>query len=171
MNIDLSVIPQNQLSGLRQTNPWAFAQPFAQMAQSGRNLQWLGATGTNLAIAETQALQKTRSKRILADFNAFEIQTANQLRETASADTFESLYNQNITGWINKTLNGDKQAGTPGLPDGVFKASVAQALEQDRLTRLRPISNEARVRRLKGGKGWGGGYNSFAATGIWCDIW
>ncbi len=29
---------------------------------------------------------------------------------------------------------------------------MAQALEQDRLTRLRPISNEARVRRLKGEK-------------------
>jgi len=152
MNVDFSVIQQSGGSGLRQTNQWAFTEPYRQMAQTGRNLQWLGATGTNLAIAETQALQKTRSKRILADFNAFEIQTANQLRETASADTFESLYNQNITGWINKTLNGDKQAGTPGLPDGVFKASVAQGLEQDRLTRLRPISNEARVRRLKGEK-------------------
>ena len=42
MNVDFSVIQQSGGSGLRQTNQWAFTEPYRQMTQTGRNLQWLG---------------------------------------------------------------------------------------------------------------------------------
>ena len=88
----------------------------------------------------------------LANFTAYEISTANKLRETAPADQFEALYNEDITSWINHTLNGNPQTGAKGLSKGLFKASVAQSLEAQRLTRLRPIASEARLRRLKAEK-------------------
>lgn len=55
MNVDLRYIQQSGNSGLRQANPGAFTQPFAQMAQTGRNLQWLGQKGAEFASAQ-QAL-------------------------------------------------------------------------------------------------------------------
>ncbi len=66
MNVDFSVIQQSGGSGLRQTNQWAFTEPYRRMAQTGRNLQWLGATGTNLAIAE----QDTQNTNLVNSTNA-----------------------------------------------------------------------------------------------------
>lgn len=151
-NIDRSVFQQNQKSGLRQTDPRAFTAGAQGLIQLGQGLQDVGDAGAKFALAENQALQTTRSQRILADFTAYEISTANKLRETAPADQFEALYNQDITSWIKNTLDGNAQTGAPGLSKGIFKTSVTQSLEAQRLTRLRPIANEARVRRLKSEK-------------------
>jgi len=152
MAINIDIQKQTRLSGLQHPYPRQFQQAGLALAQAGKGLQNIGTDIGNFALAETQALQTTRSKRILADFTAYEISTANELRETASADQFEALYNQNITSWINHTLNGNEQTGAKGLPKGIFKTSVAQALEAQRLTRLRPIASEARLRRLKAEK-------------------
>jgi len=149
MAIDYSVFRQTQKSGLRPTDSRAFTASATGLYQLGQSMQTVGDAGAKFALAETQALQTTRSKRILADFTAYEIATANKLRETAPADQFEALYNQDITSWIKNTLDGNAQTGAPGLSKGIFKTSVAQSLEAQRLTRLRPIANEARVRRLK----------------------
>ena len=151
-NIDRSVFQQTQKSGLKQTDPRAFTASASGLYQLGQSMQTVGDAGAKFALAETQALQTTRSKRILANFTAYEISTANKLRETAPADQFEALYNEDITSWINHTLNGNPQTGAKGLSKGLFKASVAQSLEAQRLTRLRPIASEARLRRLKAEK-------------------
>ena len=78
MAINIDIQKQTRLSGLQHPYPRQFQQAGLALAQAGKGLQNIGTDIGNFALAETQALQTTRSKRILADFTAYEISTANE---------------------------------------------------------------------------------------------
>ena len=73
MAINIDIQKQTQLSGLQHPYPRPFQQAGLALAQAGRGLQNIGTDIGNFALAEQEALQKTRSQRILANFTAFEI--------------------------------------------------------------------------------------------------
>ena len=86
MNVDLSVIQQSGGSGLRQTNQWAFTQPFAQMAQTGRNLQWLGATGVELVSRQKSLADDLAYGELLADFKNAQRENEGKLIQFSKRD-------------------------------------------------------------------------------------
>ncbi len=86
MNVDFSVIPQNQLSGLRQTNQWAFTEPYRQMAQTGRNLQWLGSTGVELVSRQKSLADDLAYGELLADFKNAQRENEGKLIQFSKRD-------------------------------------------------------------------------------------
>ena len=83
MNVDLRYIQQSGGSGLRQANPGAFVQPFAQMVQAGRDLQSLGQKGAELA----------SSQQALANDNAVN-QGLNQFKKEYDSVMFNAEYGE-----------------------------------------------------------------------------
>lgn len=143
MNVDLSVIPQNQLSGLRQANPGAFAQPFAQMVQTGRNLQWLGSTGVEWAVAEQKLTNDTL-------FTASETKRLEQFNELNKSLREPGVFNP-------KTFEGDMLLGIAKINKGLeaeannplVATQIRQSGEAFLADKTSGIQKEARVFRLK----------------------
>ena len=153
MNVDFSVIQQSGGSGLRQTNQWAFTEPYRRMAQTGRNLQWLGATGTNLAIAEqdTQNTNLVNSTNAQRKIQYSKLKTQLLQPETFNPETYEKDLGDGLLA-INKLL------ATPGKGQS-YNSRVTGLIQaegtQFYASQIGSIQKEARVFRVKALKAQG----------------
>jgi len=143
MNLDLSVIPQNQKSGLQQTNPGAFIAGAQGLIRLGQGLQDAGDAGANFALAEQKLFNATHMTRsdTTRQVEVDKLRGALLNPQLFNAQTYEQQYNNGI-----KKIN---EALVKKAPNSRLKALVGMSGLDYHAGQSPTIAKEARVFRVK----------------------